>query len=141
MIDPVSTEDAADLYMRHPSSQEILELWNRYLSHVHPMTKLFFDWAKAPLLQKAADNPQALSKGEQAFCFAVYFITVLSLTNEECEDIMNESRKSQLLDSLQSFVETALLTVGFVATSDLLVLQAFLLYLVIPPALFRTFAC
>jgi hypothetical protein len=46
---------------------------------------------------------------------------------------MCDLRKPQLLDDFQSSVETALLAAGFMATSDLLVLQAFLLYLVVLP--------
>jgi hypothetical protein len=122
----MSTEDAAGLYMRHPSAQDIPRLWNLYISHVHPMTKLFFDWEKQPLLQKAADNPQVLSKAEQAFSFADYFITILCLSDEECEDIMGDSGSPQLLDGFQISVESALLAAGFIATSALVVLQVFL---------------
>lgn len=130
LLDSMNTEDAVTLYTRHPSEQETLKLWDRYLSNVHPMTKLFFDWEKTPLLQKAAKNPQTISKGEQAFSFAIYFITILSLTEIECSEIIGDSRQSQLLDDFQSYVETALITAGFVTTSDLLVLQALLIYLV-----------
>jgi hypothetical protein len=49
---------------------------------------------------------------------------------------MSSSRKPQLLDIYQSAAETDLLAAWFVATSDLLVLQAFLLYLVLHPFLF-----
>ena len=132
-MDPMSIEDATTLDVRYPSAEEIPGLWNLYLSHLHPMSKLFFDWDKGPLLQKAAESLQALSKAEQAFSFAVYFITILSLSREECEDVMSGSRQPQLLDDFQSSVETALLDAGYIATSDLLVLQAFLLYLVMLP--------
>jgi hypothetical protein len=131
LLDPVDTEDAASLYARHPSAAEVSGLWKRYLSNVHPMTKLFFDWEKEPVLQKAADKPQILSKAEHAFSFAVYFITILSLSDAECGDITGDPGRARLLDDFQSSVETALLAAGFIATSDLLVLQAFLLYLVI----------
>ncbi|KAH8667074.1 fungal-specific transcription factor domain-containing protein [Xylariales sp. PMI_506] len=128
LIDSMRYEDTASLLSSHPSPQNVSELWSRYLSHVHPMTKLFFDWDKEPLLKKAANAPQTLSVGEQAFVFAIYFITILSLSDEECEEVMGQSSQSQLLDNFQSSAETALLAAGFVATSDLLVLQAFLLY-------------
>lgn len=130
LLDSMNRDDGDAVHSRHLSAQEISELWRQYLSNVHPLTKLFFDWDKSPLLQKAAENPQALSKAEQAFSFAVYFITVLSLSNTECEDILGDSRRAQLLDDFQSSVETALLAAGFTTTSDLLVLQAFLLYMV-----------
>ena len=99
------------------------------------MTKLFFDWEKAPLLQKAADDLNSLSKARHAFCLATCFITILSLSDEDCEDIMSGSSRSQLLDELQSSVDAALLAARFIATSDLLLLQAFLLYVVTIPDL------
>jgi hypothetical protein len=133
LMEPKSREEAADLYVKHPSTKETSALWNLYLSHVHPMNKLFFSWEKEPLMQKAANNPQSLSKSEQAFCFATYFITILSLSDEEAKGEMGGSSKSQLLDDFQSSAETALFTVGFMDTSDLLVLQAFLLYIVMLP--------
>ena len=129
-MDPMSTEDAAILCLQHPTPQRIHDLWSRYLLNVHPMAKLFFDWEKRPVLQKAAENPQALSNAEQAFSFAVYFITILSLSDEDCEIVTGDPRRPQLLDDFQSSAETALLAARFIATSDLLVLQAFLLYLV-----------
>ncbi|RDW56719.1 hypothetical protein BP6252_14012 [Coleophoma cylindrospora] len=129
LLDAVNTEDVDTLYLRHPSAQEIDKLWDRYLISVHPMTKLFFDWEKEPLLKRAAENPQALSKAEQAFSFAVYFITILSLSDKECDGIISGPRRLLLLDAFQAAVEASLLAVEYFATSDLLVLQAFLLYL------------
>lgn len=130
-MDTINTEDTAALYSRHPSAEQITQLWKQYLSNIHPMTKLFFDWEKEHVLLKAADNPQTLTKAEQAFSFAVYFITILSLSEEECRHILGDSGKPPLLADFQSCTETALLAAGLITTSDLLVLQAFLLYLVI----------
>lgn len=129
-MDPGRTERTELSSSRGPSSQEKSRLWTHYLSHVHPLTKLFFDWDKEPLLRKAADGQQALSKSEDAFSSAVYFITLVCISNEECETVMDSSSKIQLLDDFQSTVETALIAAGLIATSDLAVLQAFLLYFV-----------
>ena len=128
LLDKTSTEDAAAL--RHPSAQAISKLWKAYLSHVHPTTKLFFDWEKGPLLEKAADDPEAMSSAERALAFAIYFITFQSLSEEECEQVVGDSNRRLRLDDFQNCTETALLAAGFLATSNLLVLQAFLLYLV-----------
>ncbi|KAJ5096775.1 hypothetical protein N7456_007496 [Penicillium angulare] len=127
LIDP-ECADEGTLYLRHPTSDQILELWDRYLTHVHPMTKLFFDWQKKSILQRAASKPRSLSKAEEAFTFAVYFITILSLSDAECEEVMGNTQKRVLLNDFQSIIEIALRATRFAATSDLLVLQAFLLY-------------
>lgn len=140
LLDQLGTENIAATY-RYPSAQETTELWNRYLSNVHPLSKLFFDWDKEGLFRKAGDQPQSLSKAEQAFAFAVYFITILSLSDVECKDVMSEPNRLELLDDFQHYVETALLAAGFVATSDLLVLQAFLIYLVKLSPTFHEITC
>src|ERR1700712_4457302 len=106
-MDTTNPEDTAALYKRHPSAEQVTQLWKQYLSNVHPMTKLFFDWEKEHVLLKAADNPQALTKAEQAFSFAVYFITILSLSEEEYRHILGNSGRPSLLADFQSCVETA----------------------------------
>jgi hypothetical protein len=123
-------ETEPPLHENHPTNAEISALWDAYLSHVHPMSKLFFDWDKAFLLKKAANDPRTLSKAEHAFTFAVYFITILSLSDSECKEIVSDLRRSEALDRYQAFAEAALHDAEYTATTDLLVLQAFLLYLV-----------
>jgi hypothetical protein len=130
LLDPIGSADSANLDQPQPSPTVIFALWGRYLKNVHPLVKIFFDWEKEPLIQKAANAPTTLSHEEAAFTFALYFITILSLSEEDVKLIFSDSSKSQLMNDFQSSTESALLATGFIATSKLIVLQAFMLYLV-----------
>lgn len=130
LLDPIGYAEPAKLDQTQPSSNVILALWGHYLKNVHPLVKIFFDWEKEPLMQKAANAPTTLSQEEAAFTFSLYFITILSLSDENLKLTFGDCSKSQLMDDFQSSTESALLATGFIATSKLIVLQALMLYLV-----------
>lgn len=129
LLDPTYTPNGDSLHAVYPSAREMTALWKLYLKNVHPLVMIFFDWEVEVIIHKASQDPTKLTQGEQALVFAVYFIAILSLSEEECIDLLNDKR-SQLLDKFQSAVERSLLIAEFLVTSDRLVLQAFLLYLV-----------
>lgn len=129
LLDPTEVKGEELLQHKHPSSQQIHDLWHRYLSNVHPLTMLFFHWDKWPILERAAYHTGELSKAEHAFSFSVYLMTVVTLSDADCNAVMGDVSKTQLLDDLQETAETALLASGFIATTDLLVLQAQIIYL------------
>ena len=116
--------------LQHPSSGEVHVLWEAYVTNVHPLVKLFFDWNKEPILHRAASDPADLSVGEQAFCFSTYFIAALSLSEEECKAKLNCPARSLLLDEFQFKAEAALIAAKYASTGEVIVLQAYLIYLV-----------
>ena len=81
-------------------------------------------------MHKAAEDPESLTLGQKALVFSICFITSLSFSDEECESMFLVAERFSLLDDLQLSVEAALLDADYTITSDLLVLQAFILYLV-----------
>lgn len=114
------------------SSPAITEaLWSKYLANVHPIVKLFFAWDKDPLMRRAAGDQKSLSQQHRAFVLAVCFIATLSLSEEDHMAIYGSSLDTEL-DRLQISTETALLAANYATSNDLLVLQAFLLYIVGP---------
>ena len=130
LLDLSGTASNVALYRQYPTSKAVCLLWDTFLTNVHPVVKVFFDWDKEPVLQKAASDPASLSQGQQALCFAVYFIAALSLSDEECKAKLDSLSRQALLKDFQSSVETALVAANYASTSDLLVLQAFILYMV-----------
>ena len=82
------------------------------------------------MMNRAANEPASLSSPQEALVFAIYFITVLSLSDAECKVMFDTSERLLLLDDFQSSVEAVLERVGYASTSDLLVLQALYLYAV-----------
>ncbi|MCJ1285456.1 hypothetical protein MMC26_004796 [Xylographa opegraphella] len=128
LLDPPISAWAIDMLHRHPSPKTASALWTTYLTNVHPLVKLFFDWDKAPMMERAANEPTSLSLPQEALVFAIYFIAVLSLTDTEFKVLFETSERLLLLDDFQSSVEAALERVGYASTSDLPVLQALYLY-------------
>lgn len=129
LLDPPFTPTSDSLHAVHPPAAEIAALWKQYLKNVHPLVMIFFDWEIELIILQASQDPTRLTQGEQALVFAIYFIVTLSLSEEDCIDLLHDKRP-QLLDRFQRAVEDFLLIAELVVTSDRLVLQAFMLYLV-----------
>ena len=129
LLEPPSTSNIDSLHAVHPPAAEMIALWKLYLKNVHPLVMTFFDWEIETIILKASQDPTRLTQGEQALVFAIYFIVTLSLLEEECVNILHDKRP-QILDRFQKAVEESLLIAELVVTSDRLVLQAFMLYLV-----------
>ena len=102
------------------------------------------------MIHEAARDTAGLSHGQQALCFAIYFLATLSLSDREYE-AMNDrlspkgsqqvqntptrtakssNIKSSRLDDLQSYVETSMVAAKYASTNDVLILQALVLYIV-----------
>ena len=65
----------------------------------------------------------------EALMFAIYAAAVSSLDNDECVSTMGESR-SVLLTRYSTATQQALIRAQYLKTSDLVVLQAYTLFLV-----------
>ncbi len=129
LLDPTFIPNSDSLHAVYPPATEMIALWKHYLKNVHPLIMIFFDWEIEVIIHRASQNPARLTQGEQALVFAIYFIATLSLSEEECNDLLHD-KQSQLLDRFQTAVEGSLLIANLVATSDRFILQAFMLYLV-----------
>jgi hypothetical protein len=113
----------------NPSPREITALWKQYLKNVHPLVMIFFDWEIELIIVRASKDLTSLAYGEKALVFSILLITTMSLSEEQCLDLLREKR-SQALTTFQRAVEDSLLVADFLVTSDRFVLQAFILYLV-----------
>jgi hypothetical protein len=129
ILDPMKGLDADFLLSLHPLPAEGLLLWKHFLKNVHPLIMIFFDWEVEIIIRRASHDPAMLTPGDQALVLAIYFITTLSLSEEQCVEQLHCNR-IQLLERYQQAVEQSLLTAEFLVTSDRVVLQAFMLYLV-----------
>lgn len=129
LLDSIDTPDSNYLRALHPLATDGILLWKQYLKNVHPLIMIFFDWEIEAIIHKASYDPTSLTPGEQALVFAIYFIATLSLSEDQCIDLLHSNR-IQLLETFQKAVEESLVIAEFVVTSDRFVLQAFMLYLV-----------
>ena len=113
----------------HPQPVLIFRLWQTFLDNVNPLTKIIH----APTLQQsildATGNLEHVSKGLETLMFAIYNFAVTSSSNAYCENMLGEA-KTTLLARYRRGTQQALIRAEFLKSSELTVLQAFVLYLV-----------
>lgn len=106
-----------------------MELWQIYLRNVSPVLKLLH----APTTERAIQNvmlsPEKISRSFEALLFAIYSAAVMSMRDEDCEQRFGQVRK-HLLSRYIRATKLALTRAKLMGTSNLIVLQAYLLHLV-----------
>lgn len=112
-------------------------LWQAFLQNVNPLSKLIY----APLVQEqvveASRDLSAIPQASVALLFAIYAAAVMSLNEDECLNKMEEPR-STLLNRYLSATQQALIEVDFIQSTGLVVLQAFIIFLVSQSSISRT---
>lgn len=113
----------------HPPVVQIFQLWHIYLNNINPLLKI----THTPTLQgkiiEAVTNLQGTPKETQALLFAVYFTAIGSLSEDECITMFHQAKRT-LLGKYHNALQHALLNAEFMRTNNIVVLQAYLLYLV-----------
>jgi hypothetical protein len=117
------------LVSSHPTPVQIFLLWQTYLDNVNPLLKLFHAPTVQQTILDAASNLENISQSTEALMFAIYFLSITSLKNNDCERIMGESR-SLLLARFSNATQQALINAELLKSSNMPVLQAFVLFLV-----------
>lgn len=117
----------------HPPGVQVLQLWQIYLENVNPLLKITHTPTIQGQLVEAAANPASISKPLEALMFSIYFIAVTSMTDEEVQDTFKEDR-NRLLSKYHHGTQQALINAGFMRSPELVVLQAYVLYLVGDPS-------
>jgi hypothetical protein len=118
-----------DLSALHPQTVHIFRLWQTYLTNCNPLTKFFHAPTMQQVILDASSNIQNIPRHTEALMFAIYLLSVTSLTNEECEATFNQSRNDLLLKYSQA-TRQALVNARFLKSLSLSTLQAFCIYLV-----------
>lgn len=113
----------------HPSGVQIFQLWQIYLENVNPLLKVTHTPTIQGSLIEAAANPSKIAKPLEALMFSIYFIAVVSMTEGEVRDTFQED-KNRLLSKYHHGTQQALINAGFMRSPDLVVLQAYVMYLV-----------
>ncbi|KAJ5999041.1 hypothetical protein N7451_006851 [Penicillium sp. IBT 35674x] len=98
----------------HPDPLHIFKLWQTFLENVNPLIKIVHTPTLQPQILEATGDLPRIGNELEALMFAIYCIALGSLQADEVE-----RRGAQL----------ALSKASFLRTSNLMVLQAFMLYL------------
>lgn len=121
--------DDINLKSSHPQPVQIFRLWQTFLDNVNPLTKIFH----APTIQQAVLNASGdldnVPKEMEALMFGIYSCAVVSMTSADCKAMLGESKKT-LLAGFHSAAQRALQKAELLKTTDIMVLQAFILFLV-----------
>ncbi|PGH02622.1 hypothetical protein GX51_04505 [Blastomyces parvus] len=124
-----SANSGRQLTALHPQPVHIFKLWQVFLDNVNPLVKIFHaSTVQQEILAGAADL-ENVSKATEALMFAIYACSVTSMTDHDCQSQLSET-KSVLLTRYRFATKQALINVGFMKSSDLTVVDAFVLYLI-----------
>ena len=113
----------------HPNAVQSFNLWQIYLSNVHPLTKLLHAPTVQQVILETASNPLGTAPVTEALVFAIYLAAVVSMRDEECLEVLGTSKDKALFRFCHA-TEEALSNMEFLKSTELEVLQAFVLYLV-----------
>jgi hypothetical protein len=113
----------------HPSPSQLFGLMLIYEENVDPVVRILHRPTTRNIIMKASSNTDALSKAEEVLLFSIYYGAVCSLSPAQCEKQLGED-KEQLSHRFRFAVEQALARANFLNSSSLMVLQAFVLFLI-----------
>ena len=128
VLNSAATHSAVDLMALHPDSLIIFRLWQIFLDNVNPLIKLIHAPTTQRRLLDAISHLGNISKEWEALMFAIYLSAIQSISTDECQTMMGES-KSTILRRYHSAVRSALLRANFTSSMNILLVQAFSLYL------------
>ena len=113
----------------HPPNQMRTLLWNIFAQNVDPIVKILHLPSVKDNIFTAYDSLDNLGKPIESLIFAVFFAAVTSMTPNDCREILGEDKK-ELLVRYRFAAEQALERAGLLTTQEVMVLQAFVIFLV-----------
>jgi hypothetical protein len=108
---------------------QIFKLWQLYLDNINPLVKLFHAPTVQQILSDASGDLGDIPRNVEALLFAIYCITIESLGDGDCINLLGQS-KAVASQRFRSGAQHALINANLLKTSDLMVLQAFALFIV-----------
>ncbi|KAF9880270.1 C6 zinc finger protein [Colletotrichum karsti] len=114
-----------DLY---PDASQIFRLWQIFLERVNSLTKIIHAPTLQPCVVEAASNPGTLPHNVEALLFAVYSMSVVAMTEEECRNVLGSSTNAAFR-RFASGTRRSLFRAEFLKSHDLTTLQALVLHM------------
>ncbi|KAM0250067.1 hypothetical protein ACHAQJ_008760 [Trichoderma viride] len=112
----------------HPSSIQILQLWQIYIDNINPLLKITHVPSIQSKIIEATSRLHEAPKNIEALMFAIYVISINSIEDTEVQRTFGET-KQELLGRYFPALQQALVNASFMRMPDPLTLQAYLLYL------------
>ncbi|KAF2492669.1 hypothetical protein BU16DRAFT_513829 [Lophium mytilinum] len=120
---------SGSLHHFHPQPVQIFRLWQVYLDNVHPLVKVLHSPTVQQSLLNSIGNLVALPRNLEALLFSIYCCAINTLDDSECDAILGQS-KVACVRRFRTGSRQALVNAGLLKSSDIVVLQAFVLYLI-----------
>ena len=111
----------------HPSPDHALKLWQIFKDNVNPVIKILHIPSVQSKLRNATQSPEKVDKHFETLMFAVYAVAIESLSDDECQEEFRDE-KTALFARFLFGVRQGLMNNRFLGTSEMMVLQAFTLY-------------
>jgi len=121
---PSSIEDP-----NHPNIVQIFQLWQAFIENIYPIIKVIHAPTTQQLITGATSNMENLPRPLEALMFSIYFIAVVSLDDEAIRNIFHQSRLA-VIARFRLGAQNALIRAGYLRSYNLMVLQAFVIYLI-----------
>lgn len=123
-----SANSSTGLCHLHPDPVQIFKLWQTYLNNVNPLVKILHTPTTQQLVLDASSNLDKLPRGLEALLFAIYCAAITTLDDAGCYSILGEpvavaTRKYRIA------AQRALVNASWLKSSDMMVLQAFVLFI------------
>ncbi|KAL2840542.1 fungal-specific transcription factor domain-containing protein [Aspergillus pseudoustus] len=127
----VNPQPPVELASFRPSGPTIALLWQRYLEVVDPLLKVFHTPTVQGLVIRAiaTRGRDPLDMASECLLFVIYYATIAAMSPENCLSEFDEER-IVLLKRYRLAVENLLSRLNTLASFDLMVLQAFTIYLI-----------
>ncbi|KAI0853539.1 fungal-specific transcription factor domain-containing protein [Daldinia vernicosa] len=119
-----------DLRKLHPLPSQIPFFWQVYQENVDPLVKILHVPTMNKIIRELRSNMDDISPGMEALMFAIYYASITSMEDNEVK-INFGADKAQLIKKYRFATEQALAKANFLVTSELVVVQAFTLFLVL----------
>lgn len=112
----------------HPDPTKALLLWKTHVENVEPICKLLHVPSTTKMVENVSMQPEMAQKAEECLLFATYHSAVFSLTDAECQQAFGQPQAA-LLQKYHFATRQALVNASFLKTTDIVILQAFVLLL------------
>ncbi|CAK7199617.1 hypothetical protein SEUCBS139899_002300 [Sporothrix eucalyptigena] len=119
----------ATLEELQPSPAHIFRLWQIFLERVNPLTKIVHVPTLQPYVVEATSGSHTVPPSVKTLLFAIYTLSTVSLTPDECLNMLGYSRETAL-QRFSNGVRLSLIKTNFMKAYDLETLQALVIYLI-----------
>jgi Fungal specific transcription factor domain len=113
----------------HPSHHDAMKLWAQHVQHAEPLIKVLHIPTTAKLIEMVSQQPTRASKAQECLLFSIYYFAVFTMTEEDCMRGFGQSRTT-LMSKYQNAFRQALINASWLKTTEILVMQAFVLFLI-----------